>query len=205
LEIDSLDSRKKVAREAASLLYFGTEKEYKQAKIKASRTFGLHYLPTNLEVAMELDRIAEENEGAARQERLVRMRNEALNLMKMLTKFDPLLVGSVWRGTIHRESDIDIIVHHDEPSEILKMLKQNSFNVLKSERTRVTKHGKRKDSFHIHIELPTKEEAEIIVHSPEEACLKEKCEVYGDDVVGLHVKELERILSKNPIERFVPK
>ena len=68
--IGDLSSRKKVIREAATLLYDGVEKEYKQAKLKAAETYGLHYMPTNLEVALEIDRIAEEKEGAAREERL---------------------------------------------------------------------------------------------------------------------------------------
>ena len=64
MNVDS-DLRCKVAREAATLLYFGAEKEYKQAKLKAAKTLGTHFLPTNLEVAIELDKIAEANEGAS--------------------------------------------------------------------------------------------------------------------------------------------
>jgi len=58
LNIDSLKLRKRIAREAASLLYFGAEKEYKQAKLKAAKTVKSKFLPTNLEVALELDKIA---------------------------------------------------------------------------------------------------------------------------------------------------
>ena len=82
--------RRKVAREAASLLYSGIEKEYKQAKLKAARTLGVKFVPTNLEVAVELDRIAEEREGAERQERLIRMRKEALQLMSILRAYNPI-------------------------------------------------------------------------------------------------------------------
>jgi hypothetical protein len=39
------------------------EKEYKQAKLKAARTFGLHFMPTNLEVALEIDKIARKSEN----------------------------------------------------------------------------------------------------------------------------------------------
>lgn len=200
----SLDSRKKVAREAATLLYSGAEKEYKQAKLKAAKTYNLHYMPTNLEVAMELDQIAEENEAPIRQERLVRMRQEALRIMKMLAGYDPVLVGSVWRGTIHRESDIDVIVHDDEPREILKLLEKNRLAITGSERTVVTKRGKMKDTFHIHINSPVKEKVEVIVHSPEEACLGQKCEIYGDEVTGLHIQELAKLLKEDPLRRFVP-
>jgi len=79
-----VDLRRKIAREAANLLYHGIEKEYKQAKLRAAEVLGINVLPTNLEVAIELDKIAEENEGATRWERLVQMRQEALKLMKIL-------------------------------------------------------------------------------------------------------------------------
>jgi len=55
-------------------------------------------LPSNLEVAEELDKIAEEKEGSSRRELLLRMRKEALQIMKTLEGFDARLVGSVWRG-----------------------------------------------------------------------------------------------------------
>jgi hypothetical protein len=47
-----------VARVAATLLYFGAGKVYKQAKDKAAQTLGTHILPSNLDFALELDRIA---------------------------------------------------------------------------------------------------------------------------------------------------
>jgi predicted nucleotidyltransferase len=86
--------RRRVAKEAATLLYFGIEKEYKQAKMRAAKTLGVHLMPSNIEVAMELDKIANENEGATRMERIVKMRREALNLMKILEEYNPILVGS---------------------------------------------------------------------------------------------------------------
>ena len=131
--------RRKVAREAASLIYSGTEKEYKQAKLKAAETLGTHFLPTNLEVAIELDKIAEENEGVARKKRLIKMRQEALKTMKILKEYNPLLVGSVWRGTIHKESDVDITIYHNETTDILKVLENNNFNILHTEWAAVTK------------------------------------------------------------------
>ena len=52
--------KKKISKEAATLLYLGIEKEYKQAKVKAAKTFGIRKLPSNLEIALELDKISEE-------------------------------------------------------------------------------------------------------------------------------------------------
>jgi predicted nucleotidyltransferase len=201
---DVYSSRKKVAIEAATLLYDGVEKEYKQAKLKAAKTFSLHYMPTNLEVALEIDRIAEEKEGPAREERLVRLRKEALRIMHITEKYKPILVGSVWRGTIHHDSDLDIIVHHDEPQEVLRTLEQTDLRIERTEWVSVTKQGKKKSSFHIHALSPIKEEVEIIVHSREEACIGATCEIYGDEISGLRSEELETVLKENPTKRFLP-
>ena len=204
MNVDSLRLRKRIAREAASLLYFGVEKEYKQAKLKAAKIVQFKFLPTNLEVALELDKIAEENEGPARKERLIQMRKEALTLMKILKAYKPLLIGSVWRGTIRYDSDVDIVVYHDEPEDILKILKQNNLKIMQAEWVAVTKKGKRKGSFHVHAELPTKEKAEIKIVQSLEAFMKEKCEIYGDEITGLSVQKLEKLLKENQAQRFVP-
>lgn len=196
--------RRKVAREAAALLYLGVEKEYKQAKLRAAETLGVHFLPTNLEVAMELDKIAEENEGTTRQKRLIQMRLEALKLMKILKNYNPILVGSVWRGTIYRDSDIDITLYHNEPKDILKLLKRKKLKMIEKGWVTITKEGRMEKSFRILLELPTKEKAEITVRSMAEYGAKERCEIYGDVVSGLNLKELEAVLSKNPTQRFVP-
>jgi predicted nucleotidyltransferase len=200
----SNDLRTKVAREAASLIYFGIEKEYKQAKLKAARIFGVKFLPTNFEVATELDKIAEEIEGESKQERLIQRRKEALKLMKMLKTYGPLLVGSVWRGTSHHQSDIDIIVFHDEPNNVVKTLAQNNFKIVKTEWVSTTERGRKLASFHIYCESSNKEKFEVIVRSPEEAHRKVKCDVYGDEITGLSLQELEKLLKENPTQRFVP-
>lgn len=201
---DDFDLKCKVAKEAATLLYFGAEKEYKQAKAKAAKTLGSHFLPSNLEVALELDRIAEENEGSTRKERLIQMRHEALKVMKVLERHFPLLIGSVWRGTIKQGSDIDIAVYTDNPEEIVNLLKAADLKISKTIWTTVNKHGVTLSSFHIYAETPAKHGLEIVVRSSEEACEKRKCEVFGDEIKGLKIKELENLLEKNPEEKFLP-
>ena len=196
--------RQKVAKETANLLYFGVEKEYKQAKLKAARTFGVHFLPTNFEVAVEFDKIADEHEGHARKERLIQMRNEALKIMRILKAYNPKLIGSVWRGTIHRGSDIDIVLYQDSPYEIVDFLEQNNFKILQTGWVKITKRGKISSSFHVYLELSTNENVEIVIRSSEESNRKEKCEIYGDEITGLNVQKLERLLKENPTQRFVP-
>ncbi|MEM3578169.1 MAG: nucleotidyltransferase domain-containing protein [Candidatus Bathyarchaeia archaeon] len=198
------EKRKKVAREAANLIYFGMEKEFKQAKVKAADALGVKFLPTNIEVAIELDKIADEYEGKARQERLNKMRREALEVMKLLAKYHPTVVGSVWRGTIHHQSDIDIIAFHDKPEEVQETLEKSGLKIVHAQSITAMEKEEKRTTFHIFLESPTKEEIEVIVHSPEERSRKEKCDVYGDIITGLDVEELEKLLKENPTKRFVP-
>ncbi len=196
--------REKVAREAATLLYFGLEKEYKQAKLKAAFNVGVHIIPRNVEVAIELDNIAEENEGASRFKRLVEMRTEALKLMKLLKTYRPLLVGSVWRGTIRHGSDIDIAVYGDDIEVASILRKQKKLTVFSVERIVVVEQGKPVPSVHIHLATWKKYNAEVVVRSIEEVGKKRFCETFGDEMRGLGIGVLEKLLKTNPTQRFVP-
>ncbi len=198
------DLKSKVAKEAATLLYFGEEKEYKQAKTRAAQTLGTPFLPSNFEVAVELDKITEENEGENRKEQLNQMRNEALEVMKLLDAYCPLLIGSVWRGTVRRGSDIDIAVYAEDPQEIVKLLKAQGVKVLKTTWITVNKHGKTLASLHIDAETSMKHGLEIVVRGFEEKDEKRKCEIFGDEIKGLRIKELEKTLKENPYRRFIP-
>jgi len=198
------DLRCKIAKEAATLLYFGAEKEYRQAKLKAAKTLGTHFLPSNLEVALELDKIAEVHEGPARKERLAQMRKESLKIMRTLNEYNPILIGSVWRGTIRQGSDIDITVYHDAPDEILNFIKKSGIKIVRTEWRTITKKGKTETSFHVHIEISNKQIAEIVVRSLDEAGYKRKCEVFGDELKGLNLQELEHVLKENPVQKFIP-
>lgn len=194
----------KVAREAAHLLYRGIEKEYKQAKLKAAKILRTSLLPSNLQVAIQLDKIAEENEGEARKKQLIHLRKQALELMKLLRAYNPVLVGSAWRGTVHHNSDIDLEVYHQDPQQVLEKIDQNDLKVLRTERVKVTQEGRRKEYFHIYLKMACNETAEVVVRSPEEADQERRCEIYGDEISGLTFTELKKLLEEDPTKRFVP-
>jgi predicted nucleotidyltransferase len=196
--------RTRVAREAALLLYTSQEKEYKQAKKRAAENLGARVLPSNVEVAEELDRIAEEREGASRKKLLLRMRREAREIMAILQEFNPRLVGSVWRGTARQNSDIDILTFSQDPVQVLKQLQEHNFEAESSEWRSVTKEGKKEASFHIHILLPSGDEAEVVVRSLNYLGKPERCETYGDVKAGLTLNQLTKILKENPLQKFVP-
>jgi len=197
--------RNRVAREAALLLYTSQEKEYKQAKKRAVETLGYRFLPSNFEVAEELDRIAEEREGAQRKELLLRMRREAKEIMETLMRFNPRLVGSVWRGTARKNSDIDVHTFSQDHLQVLNRLQKHNYNAENKEWRSVTKDGKKESSFHIHVLLPSGDEVEIVVQSPEHQGQQPKrCETYRDIKTGLNLHQLTKILKENPLQKFVP-
>lgn len=196
--------RRRVAQEAAELLYTEQEKEYKQAKLCAAKTLGVSILPSNAEIAVELDRIAEEREGKARQENLFQMRRKALQIMQTLENFNPILVGSVWRGTAYCKSDIDITIYTRNPQEITSALQKNNYTITKTETQTITKKGKKEQSFHIYMSEPSEIQVEMVVRSPEDINRQTKCEIYGDTITGLTISQLQQILRKNPQRKFVP-
>ena len=201
---DPLDLRQKIARVAAYLLYFGIEKEYRQAKLKAAKTYGATFLPSNLEIALQFEELTEETEGQARKTQIIEMRLEALRVMELLEQFSPLLIGSVWRGTIHRSSDIDIIVYHDSTEEILSVLKANKFQISKTERIMSNKSGKLESYFHIHTSSLKKQDIEIVIHETEKKNEKRKCELFGDEITGLTIQGLKELIEENPFRKFIP-
>ena len=196
--------RNRVAQEAALLLYTSQEKEYKQAKKRAAETLGARVLPSNFEVAEEMDRIAEEREGASRKEMLLRMRREAREIMEALDGFSPRLVGSVWRGTAHKNSDIDIVTFSQDHLQVLNQLQKHNFEAESSEWRSVTKEGRKESSFHIHVILPSGDEVEIMVRSLDYLGKLQRCETYGDARTGLSLNQLTKILKENPLQKFVP-
>jgi len=194
----------RVAKEAAILLYTEQEKEYKQAKQRAIDTLRAKRLPSNKDVATELDKIAEEVEGSARKEKLVQMRKDALSLMVILGDFHPRLVGSVWRGTAHKNSDIDVEAFPSDYRAVLERLRQNGFAVGKADWQVVTKGLHTERALHVHLALASGNRVELVVRDPERIKETDRCEIYGDIIKGLSIHQLRKILLTNPVQRFVP-
>jgi predicted nucleotidyltransferase len=196
--------RNRVAQEAALLLYTSQEKEYKQAKQRAAETLGVRLLPSNLEVVEELNRIAEETEGQKRRELLLRMRKEAKEVMEFLKMFSPCLVGSVWRGTARKDSDIDIHVFFHDHQQVVQELQKHNIIAKSSEWRSVTKGGLKEESFHFYAVLGSGDAIEVVVRNPDYMRKTEKCEIYGDVKTGLTLIQLSKILQDNPLQKFVP-
>lgn len=174
----------------------------KVAEEAARSSLSLSALPSNFEVAMQLDRLADVVEGESRRELLVNMRRKALKMMDRLKLFDMRLIGSVWRGTVMRGSDIDITVYSDEPEAVISLLRKD-YGGVRTECISKTSEGATEEYLHIY---PNSEyDVEIVVRSPEEMDERRVCEKYGDRIVGLTRAQLRELLEKDPVKRFLPK
>jgi predicted nucleotidyltransferase len=200
-----MDPRSRVAKEAARLLYTGASEEYKHAKERAARSLGVNAMPSNHEVAIELDHLAEHLEGEGRKQLLIRMRNAALTIMRVLSDYGPVLVGSVWRGTARKGSDIDITVYAAQPEDVISTLVSRGYSVEKSEEEIAIEGGRPKRSLHITVRLDEDIQVEVVVRSPEERGEVERCEVYGDMKQGLSLTQLEKLMKRDPLRKFVPR
>ncbi len=203
---NSISSKERilVTKEAAKLLYRGSVEEFKQAKIMASKNLGLERFPSNYEIALEIDKIADEIEGDSRKELITEKRKIALELMSALKKFNPILTGSVWRGTARKGSDIDIIVYASKPSEIIDILESNNYKVNEKRWIKVDFNNQKKSFFNIKLLIDKNEEVEITVRGPEDLGIVEKCEIYGDSRKGLSIVQLKNVLKKDVLKKFIP-
>jgi hypothetical protein len=200
----NLDKKTQVAKEAARLLYYGFACEYYTAKREAAKSLGVKVLPTNREIAEELDQLSDLLEGQQKTEQLKNMRKEALEIMKVLKRFSPVLVGSVWRGTAHRGSDIDMRVYSDDETAVIETINQSKYKLIRQERTIKTVGTDRKSYLHVFVKTPQDYEAEIVIRPLEDINVKEKCEIFGDELKGLRIRELEEIVQNDPLKKFTP-
>jgi predicted nucleotidyltransferase len=197
-------SRRRVAELAAQLLYRRRFREYKPAKEEAARILHLPALPSNREVAAELDRLADAYEGVEERRVLLRfLREEALKLMVLLKDDDPRLIGSVWRGTARRGSDVDLEVFTDDPVKVVELLK-STYGDPRVVSTAKTAAGATSRHLHVNVPLTSREEAELIVKGSEHLTEKRRCDIYGDRITGLSLPQLAALIIVDPTRRFVP-
>jgi predicted nucleotidyltransferase len=201
-----IDAKNKttLAREAATLLYRGLAKEYKQAKIMAAKNIGTKKFPDNFKIALELDKIAEEIEGPSRNKLIIEMREKSLELMTTLKDYNPKLIGSVWRGTVTKNSDLDIIVYANESNNVVRALKSRSYEIIDKRWVKVNLDQTIKSFLDIKVGLKNGKEAEIIVREIEDQDILEKCDIYGDLKTGLSREQLIKVLKKDPLKKFIP-
>lgn len=160
--------------------------------------------PRNIDVALKLLEVALENEGDGYWERLRRMRASALELMKALEEFNPRLVGSVWRGIVKPDSDIDIELDYDDPGPVTSKLTEKGFAVKGVERLDLPDHLRDGSVAKVKVDLGDGLEAEIVLKEHQAYLNPPRCDIFGDVRKGLTLAELKRLMENEPTRLFLP-
>ena len=130
-------SCKRIALEAARLLAYGVETEYLHAKQSALLSLGLSSqsrLPSNRTINDCVCMLTREELGSEEVERRLReMRDIAIEVMTVLSDFDPFLIGSVLSGKIKKTSDIDLHAYCDEAGNLLDYLEDFGYEEIEVE------------------------------------------------------------------------
>jgi len=113
-------TRDNIAQLAARLMAEGVD-DFALAKRKAARQLGVsdaQHLPNNSEVEQALRTYQALYRHENQSSLLQQLRTQALHIMRELACFDPMLSGSVLRGTATQYSDINLLVFADSPKDV---------------------------------------------------------------------------------------
>ena len=190
--------RRQVARRAAELMYFEGVKEYLRAKRKAARQLEVTVYPNNTEIREEVDRLADEHEGPARADWLLKLRETALSVMEVLEDFSPRLVGSVLTGHVKSTSDVDLHVFCDEHEAVGDMLLDADYEV-EYEVVKTKKGGEFMDFPHYYVSQGDVK-VEISVYAPGDLKRPQKSSITHKTMERATASRLKRLIeeSKNP-------
>jgi hypothetical protein len=133
----SLRMRERIAHQAARIIAEDGLQNYASAKHKAARQVGApdtHNLPDNDEVERALRDYQALYQRDEQSERLCKLRQQALDAMRLLEPFNPYLTGSVLNGTATRHSDINLQLFTDSAKEVELFLLARRVSYKSSER-----------------------------------------------------------------------
>lgn len=113
--------RERIAYLAARLIAEDGIDDFSQAKRKAAQQIGApdtHCLPNNGEIEKALRTFRSLYQQDEHPEQLVRLRQAALDLMRLLTRFNPYLSGPVLTGTAGKYSEIDLQLYTNSIKDV---------------------------------------------------------------------------------------
>lgn len=114
-------NRIRLAQEAARLMADEGVRDFATAKRKAAERLGLpanRYLPTNVEIEEALVAHQRLFRAHSQPARLRRLRETALQAMRMMAEFQPRLVGPVLAGTADTHSPVNLHLFAETPEQV---------------------------------------------------------------------------------------
>lgn len=100
-------------------------RDYSLAKRKAARQLGLpegHGLPSNEEIDQALIERQNLYDPAEQTERLAQLRAEALEVMQVFARFNPILTGAIASGAVSEHSVVELDIQVDSSKDFEQFL-----------------------------------------------------------------------------------
>jgi len=186
----------RVAREAARLRYEEPElyREYYHAKREAARRLNVSVIPSNKDIFIFYQEIANMREGKDdRAKRLIEMREEALYWMQKFKDFKPRLLGSVRRGDVTSKSDIDMhVLVQEEYDEFLQFLSERCIQY--DCEVKVVRDPDEGVKEYHHVYLLRNFKTEITIYLEDEYS-PQICSIFGERIRGLTVKQVAKLVD----------
>lgn len=178
------------------MMYDRRESEYYRAKMKAARHLCRGWakpadLPSNAEIRDQIQLFARLHEGNERTANLQRMRVAALQMMQLLERFRPRLIGSVLTGHIRKGSDIDLHLFSDSLEAVTNVLDQEAY-AYEVERKHVRKQGETRVYQHVHVQ--GEHPVELTVYAANQAHYVFKSSITGKAMERVSIAELKQFL-----------
>ncbi len=144
-------------------------------------------LPSNGEISEELDKLVELLEDD-KDQRLLALREAAVDVMRELQEFSPRLIGSVSTGNIRKGSDIDLHVFTDH-IEILETTLQHLQWFYEREQVTIKKGQQYVEYTHIYLEAEFP--IELSVYPRSELRVVTRSSTDGKPIKRLKLAEVE--------------
>lgn len=152
--------RVELTKMAAKLMYEeGVSQFYDAKRIAAKRlltqggggNYWIKDLPSNGEISEVLALMADLHEGDAKTAQLFAMRIIALDIMELLSAFDPRLIGSVSTGRVRAGSDIDIHIFTEDIASLEARIHELGWRY-ETDQVVIQRLGKIEEFTHIYID-----------------------------------------------------
>ena len=191
-----------LVKEAARLMYEEGVSQYFDAKhLAAKRMLGrgqgkrMRYrpkdLPSNGEIANELQLMARFHEGDQNRIQLFHMRATALQVMEQLNEFSPRLIGSVSTGRVRKGSDIDLHLFCNSIESIEARLNQLDWPF---ETKLVCIHNNSRITEYTHIYLQREFPIELSIYPEHEIRVRGRSSTDGKPIIRLSPDKLIQLL-----------
>ncbi len=187
-------------------MYERVESEYFTAKRKAARLLRVEHrfkpgdLPSNREIRDQIQAFARMHEGEKRKDNLRDMRVEALRLMRLLVRFRPRLIGSVWTGHVRKGSDIDIHVFASSLAAVTSVLDDHGLDY-DVQFKRIVKFAEERVFTHVHVH--DRFNYELTIYAEDKVHYVFKSSITGKAIERASIAELEELLrAERPDENL---